>query len=48
VLPVVLENLTVTPYIKEGPRPKLAYSLRATGLVSPGRAAVRNDRTSAA
>ena len=40
VRPVVLENLTVTPWIKEdGPKPKLAYSLRATGLAAPGRAA---------
>ena len=37
VRPVVLEGLTVTPYIKDGPRPKIAYSLRATGLAAPGR-----------
>ena len=37
VRPVVLEGLTVTPYIKDGPRPKIAYSLRATGLAAPGK-----------
>ena len=37
VRPVVLENLTVTPYIADGPRPKIAYSLRCTGLAAPGR-----------
>lgn len=37
VRPVLLENLTVTPYIKEGSRPKIAYSLRATGLAAPRR-----------
>jgi hypothetical protein len=37
VRPVVLEGLTVTPYIAEGSRPKIAYSLRCTGLVAPGR-----------
>ena len=37
VRPVVLEGLTVTPYIKEGNRPRIAYSLRATGLVAPKR-----------
>ena len=35
--PVVLEGLTVTPYIKEGKFPKVAYSLRASGLVAPRR-----------
>ena len=35
VRPVVLEGLTVTPYVKDGPRPKIAYSLRATGLAAP-------------
>ena len=39
VRPVVLEGLTVTPYIKDGPRPRIAYSLRCTGLVAPGRRA---------
>jgi hypothetical protein len=49
VRPVVLENLTVTPWIKgeDGPRPKIAYSLRCTGLAAPGRAA-RSSSTSAA
>ena len=37
VRPVVLESLTVTPYIADGPRPKIAYSLRCTGLAAPGR-----------
>jgi hypothetical protein len=39
VCPVVLEGLTVTPYSKDGSRPKIGYSLRATGLAAPGRAA---------
>jgi len=39
VRPVVLEGLTITPYIKDGPRPRIAYSLRCTGLVAPGRRA---------
>ena len=38
VRPVVLEGLTVTPYIKEGNRPRIAYSLRASGLAPAGRA----------
>src|SRR5829696_4529276 len=37
VRPVVLENLTVTAYVKEGTRPKVGYSLRCTGLAAPGR-----------
>lgn len=37
VRPVVLEGLTVTPYIKDGKFPKIAYSLRATGLAAPKR-----------
>ncbi len=37
VRPVVLEGLTVTPYIKEGNRPKVAYSLRANALAAPAR-----------
>ena len=36
VRPVVLEGLTITPYIKDGPRPRIAYSLRCTGLAAPG------------
>lgn len=37
VRPVVLEGLTVTPYLKEvgNGRQRIAYSLRATGLVAP-------------
>ena len=42
VRPVVLEGLTITPYIKDGPRPRIGYSLRCTGLVSPGRRADTN------
>ena len=37
IRPVVLEGLTVTPYIKDGPRPRIGYSLRCTGLAAPGR-----------
>ena len=37
VRPVILEGLTVTPYIKEGTRPKIGYSLRCTGLAAPRR-----------
>ena len=39
VRPVLLEGLSVTPYIKEGNRPKIGYSLRCTGLAAPRRAA---------
>ena len=39
IRPLVLENLTVTAYIADGPRPKIAYSLRCTGLAAPGRRA---------
>ena len=39
VRPVVLEGLTVTPYIAEGSRPRIAYSLRCTALAAPGRRA---------
>ena len=31
VRPVVLEGLTVTPYIKDGNRPRIAYSLALHG-----------------
>jgi hypothetical protein len=48
VRPVLLEGLTVTPYIKDGNRPRIAYSLRATGLASPGRAAGSGDSGKAA
>jgi hypothetical protein len=41
VRPVVLENLTVTPYIKDGgPPPRIGYSLRCTALAAPGRRSV--------
>ena len=39
VRPVVLEGLRVTPYIKDGNRPRIAYSLRCTALIAPGRRA---------
>jgi hypothetical protein len=39
VRPVVLEGLTITPYIKDGPKPRIGYSLRCTGLAAPGRRA---------
>ena len=37
VRPVILEGLTVTPYLKDvgNGRQRIAYSLRATGMVSP-------------
>ena len=37
VRPVVLEGLTVTPYMKEvgNGRQKIAYSLRAAGMAAP-------------
>ena len=40
VRPVILEGLLVTPYLKEvgNGRSKIAYSLRAAGLGTPGRA----------
>jgi hypothetical protein len=38
IRPVVLEGLSVTPWIKEGPRPRIAYSLRATGMAAPAKA----------
>ena len=34
---VAAEGLTVTTYIKEGNRPRIAYSLRASGLAPAGR-----------
>ena len=39
VRPVVLEGLTITPYIKDGSKPRIGYSLRCTGLAAPGRRA---------
>jgi hypothetical protein len=41
VRPVVLEGLSVTPYIKDSNRPKIGYSLRCTGLAAPRRAESR-------
>jgi hypothetical protein len=37
IRPLALEGLTVTPYIADGSRPKIAYSLKCTALVAPGR-----------
>src|SRR5918993_4925704 len=37
IRPVVLQGLTVTSYIAEGSRPRIAYSLKCTALVAPGR-----------
>ena len=41
VRPVILEDVTVTPYIKEVSAniSKIAYSLRASGMRAPGKAA---------
>lgn len=36
--PVYLENLSITPWIKEGNFAKIAYSLRCSGLAAPKRA----------
>jgi hypothetical protein len=33
--PVVLEGIEVRPYIKDGPRPSIAYSVRASGMRAP-------------
>lgn len=36
--PVEFDGLTVTPYVAEGNgRPRVAYSLRASGMRAPGR-----------
>ena len=41
VRPVVLEGLTVMPWLDDrGARPRIAYSLKATGLAAPRRGAV--------
>ena len=46
VRPVVLEGLTVTPWLDDrGARPRIAYSLKATGLATPKRL---SDTTKAA
>jgi hypothetical protein len=41
VRPVVLEGVTVTPYLKDvgNGRSRIAYSLRASGMHAPGKAA---------
>lgn len=47
VRPVWLEGLTVTPWIKDGGpnvRPKIAYSLRVTGLAAPRRASADTSK----
>ena len=36
VRPVILEGLMVTPYIKEGSRPRIGYSLRCKGFGGSG------------
>jgi hypothetical protein len=43
VRPVVLDGVTVTPYLKEvgNGRSRIAYSLRAAGMRAPGRAAAK-------
>ena len=41
VRPVVLEGLTVTPWLDDrGARPRISYSLKATGLAAPRRGGV--------
>ena len=44
IRPLVLEGLTVTPYIADGPRPRIAYSLKCTGLAAPGRRAADHGK----
>ena len=44
IRPAVLEGLTITPWIKEGVRPKIAYSLRATGMAAPGKGTVDHHK----
>jgi len=44
IRPVVLEGLTITPWIKDGARPKIAYSLRATGMAAPGKGTVDHSK----
>jgi hypothetical protein len=50
VRPVLLEGLTVTPYLKEtgNGRARVAYSLRASGLVSPRGVRAVGDASKAA
>ena len=42
--PVVLEGLMVTPWIKEGRFPKVAYSVRCTGISAPKGAAASSSK----
>ena len=46
VRPVQLEGLTVTPYLKDlgNGRQRIAYSLRASGLMAPRRAGSENGK----
>lgn len=47
--PVEFDGLTVTPYVDtNGPRPRLAYSLRAAGMRKPGGAGGRSQAKDAA
>jgi len=41
--PVEFDGLTVTPYVSDsnGSRPRVAYSLRASGMRAPGKPAVK-------
>ena len=50
VRPVLLEGLTVTPYLKESGngRERVAYSLRASGLVAPRGGRAVGDASKAA
>jgi hypothetical protein len=50
VRPVLLEGLTVTPYLKEtgNGRARVAYSLRASGLVAPRGVRAVGDASKAA
>jgi hypothetical protein len=49
VRPVVLEGVTVTPYLKEvgNGRTRIAYSLRASGMHAPGKAAGKSPAVGA-
>jgi hypothetical protein len=47
VRPVVLDGLLVMPYLNDnGPRPKIAYSLRASGLSAPATSGRRSSASS--
>jgi hypothetical protein len=48
VRPVVLEHVTVTPYLKDvgNGRSRIAYSLRASGMHAPGKAPTKANATS--